>query len=73
MVRYLRRLEANRLIIRDGELWQLPANFWDRLAAGVEQNCPTQERLQELRTDCAEEAEAFRGSTSGARSGRRPS
>ncbi len=59
MVRYLRRLEANRLVIRDGDLWQLPADFWDRLAAEVEQNCPTLERLQELRTDCAEEAEAL--------------
>ena len=47
------------MVIRDGDLWQLPADFWDRLAAEIEQNCPILERLQELRTDCAEEAEAL--------------
>jgi hypothetical protein len=59
VVGYLKRLEATGLVMRSGDLWRLPADFWERLAAEIEESCATSERLQEHREDRAEEARRF--------------
>jgi putative DNA primase/helicase len=59
VVLYLERLEATGLVTRSGDLWRLPADFWERLAAEIEDNCATSERLQEQSANRAEEAEEY--------------
>jgi hypothetical protein len=59
VVRYLKRLGETGLVTRDGDLWRLPADFWERLATEIEENCATSERLQEQGAERAKEAREY--------------
>lgn len=59
VVRYLKRLGATGLVVRDGDTWRLPESFWERLAGELKENSATAERLQEQSTRRSEEAEEY--------------
>jgi predicted transcriptional regulator len=59
VVRYLKRLEATGLVVRDGDTWRLPASFWERLAGELGENSATAERLQEQGDERRSEAEEY--------------
>jgi hypothetical protein len=59
VIRYLRRLESNGLVEKDGSLWRLHAEFRSRLAEIIEDNAAGAESRARQRDERADEAREY--------------